>query len=99
MGDYDVHVERGQFHGERGQARFIALGKAKFETLVLSLDVAEVAKPLPKISGTPLRPLSGVARLEIADPEDTFGRLRDRRERPCPRTNEEADDLASSGTR
>src|ERR1700683_1995320 len=96
MGHDDVHIERGQFAGELGQARVVALGKAKFETQVLSLDVAEVAKPLPKFPTTPLRPLSSVGIAEPADPEDASRRLRRRRERPCRRPADEADELASS---
>src|SRR5271163_3505869 len=96
MGDDDVHIERGQFAGECGQARVIAIGIAKFETQVLPLDIAEVAKPLLKFAADPLRPLPSVGCAEIADRNDPFRRLRGRRERPYRRPADEADEFASS---
>src|SRR5271163_2349536 len=96
MGDDDVHIERGQFAGERGQARVIAVGIAKFETQVLPLDITEVAKPLLKFAADPLRPLPSVGYAEIADRHDPFWSLRGRRERPCRRPADEADEFASS---
>ena len=79
-----------------GRREFIAVGIAKFETQVLPLDIAEVAKPLPKFAADPLRPLPSVGYAEIADRDDPFRRLRGRRERPCHRPAGEADEFASS---
>src|SRR5271167_2459162 len=71
IGDDDVHIERDELAGERGQARLIALGIAIFDAEVLSLDVAEVAKPLLESSASGLRPIPSIGYAEIADPKDT----------------------------
>jgi hypothetical protein len=91
-GDDYIDLEVHQLGGELGKPADLSLRRAKFESNVLSLDIAEIAQSLTKLAPK-------LFRIDVADNECADGGhlrpLRARRERPRCRAAEQRYERAS----
>src|SRR4029077_15366467 len=90
IGHDDIDVQTDQLGRKCGKPIQVCVGVTKLDVQVPTLDIAEIAQPIPECCAVPVTTVEGSGLLaEIADPRDLIWLLRARPERPRRRAAEQ----------